>query len=112
MKNLTIRVLVGRLPVILSISSFAMAMQATLVQAQSFPPVVDTAVQPLPVNQVKAPPRPPGSANAVLNVGLDPLEVQRQERAHRHSKLEKKDHTRDDTRDDSPDDKRSTPKTK
>ena len=111
MKKHTIRVFRSKLPMILSISGFAMAMQATVVQAQSFPPVVDKAeeaqsagvvgraaqLRPVNVNKVKAPPRPPGSENVVVHVGMNPLEVQRQKRAHAPSKLEKKDHTRDDT---------------
>lgn len=111
MKEHTIRVFRSKLPMILSISGCVVAMQTTVVQAQPFPPVVDTAeeaqsagvlgraapLRPVNVNKVKAPPRPPGSENVVLHVGMNPLEVQRQKRAHAPSKLEKKDFTRDDT---------------
>ncbi|MDB5868349.1 MAG: hypothetical protein JWP96_681 [Polaromonas sp.] len=78
MKKYTLRVVASRLPVILAMGGFAVAMQASAVQA---------------------PPRPPGSDQVVVEAGVNPEEVTRQKRAHNHSKLAKKDHTRDDTRD-------------
>ena len=48
---------------------------------------------------VKAPPLPPGSALVRVEAGVSPEEVTRQKRAHKHSKLEKKDPTRDDSLD-------------
>lgn len=46
---------------------------------------------------VQAPPLPPGSGNVQVEAGLSPDEVARHKRAHKHSKLEKKDPTRDDS---------------
>ena len=43
--------------------------------------------------------RPPGSAMIQPDAGVSPAEVMRQKRAHKHSKLEKKDPTRDDSLD-------------
>ena len=51
---------------------------------------------------VKAPPLPPGSKLVQVDAGVTPEEVSRQKRAHKHSKLEKKDYTRDDSLDVSP----------
>lgn len=60
---------------ILALGGFAVAMQAWAVQA---------------------PPRPPGSDQVVVDAGVNPDEVQRQKRAHSHSRLTKKDLTRND----------------
>lgn len=84
MKKHTIGAFARRIPVIIAIGSFAMAAQAA---------------------GVKAPPRPPGSERVQVEAGLSPDEVGRQKRAHKHSKLEKKDHTRDDSLDVMPDPK-------
>jgi hypothetical protein len=89
MKKHTIRAFARRMPVILAIGSFAMAAQAAA---------------------VKAPPRPPGSERVQVEAGLSPDEVGRQKRAHKHSKLEKKDHTRDDSLDVLPEPKPGNPK--
>ena len=109
MKKQTIPVLVCKVPVILLLGSFAVAMSTTVVQAQSFPPVQETAmdvqssgvlnraVQARPSTKVQAPPRPLGSDKVTVAVGLNPLEIDREKRAHSHSKLVKKDFTRDDT---------------
>ncbi len=79
MKKHTIGLLVSRIPLILALGSFAMAVQAA--------------------SPVKAPPLPPGSAMIRPDAGVSPVEVMRQERAHKHSKLEKKDPTHDDSLD-------------
>ncbi|MEO6319686.1 MAG: hypothetical protein ABIO73_03585 [Polaromonas sp.] len=79
MKKHTIRVLVSRMPMIFALGSFAMAVHAA--------------------SPVKAPPLPPGSDKVRVEAGLSPEEVARQTRAHKHSKLEKKDPTRDDSLD-------------
>ena len=79
MKKHTIGLLVSRIPLILALGSFAMAVQAA--------------------SPVKAPPLPPGSAMIRPDAGVSPVEVMRQKRAHKHSKLEKKDPTRDDSLD-------------
>lgn len=78
MQKHTIRVLAGKLQAALALGGCAMAMQAGAVQA---------------------PPLPPGSSLVRVDAGLSPAEVTRQKRAHKHSKLEKKDFTRDDTLD-------------
>lgn len=78
MQTHTIRLLASKLPVALALGGCALAMQALAVQA---------------------PPLPPGSSMVRVEAGLSPDEVSRQKRAHKHSKLEKKDHTRDDTLD-------------
>lgn len=77
----TLRTLARRLPVLLALGGCAMAWQARAVQA---------------------PPLPPGSNLVRVEAGLSPDEVSRQKRAHKHSKLEKKDHTRDDSLDKPP----------
>lgn len=79
MKKHAIRVLVSRMPLIFALGSFAMAVHAA--------------------SPVKAPPLPPNSAMVRVEGGLSPDEVGRQQRAHKHSKLEKKDPTRDDSLD-------------
>ena len=79
MKKHTIGLLVSRIPLIFALGSFAMAVQAT--------------------SPVKPPPLPPGSAMIQPDAGVSPAEVMRQKRAHKHSKLEKKDPTRDDSLD-------------
>ena len=83
MKKHTIRILLRRIPLVYVLGSFALVAQAA--------------------SSVKAPPLPLGSDKVVVEVGLSPDEVSRQKRAHKHSKLEKKDHTRDDTLDALPD---------
>lgn len=77
MKKHTIRLLVSRMPIVFALASCG-AVMAT---------------------QVKAPPLPPGSEKVRLQAGVTPEEISRQKRAHKHSKLEKKDFTRDDTLD-------------
>jgi len=79
MKKHTIRVLVSRMPLVFVLGSFAMAVHAA--------------------SLVKAPPLPPGSDKVRVEAGVNPDEVTRQQRAHKHSKLEKKDPTRDDSLD-------------
>lgn len=78
MQKHTIRMLASKLPVALALGGCALAMHAMAVQA---------------------PPLPPGSSMVRVEAGLSPDEVSRQKRAHKHSKLEKKDPTRDDTLD-------------
>lgn len=84
MKKHTIRGLVGRMPLVFALGGFAMAAHAA----------------------VKAPPLPPGSEKIRIEAGVSPDEVGRHKRAHKHSKLEKKDPTRDDTLDALPDPKK------
>lgn len=50
---------------------------------------------PVAVARVKAPPLPPGSQKAQLQMGMNPMEVARARHAH---KKPKKDKTLDDTR--------------
>lgn len=78
MKKHTIRAFAQKMPVIFATGCFALAAQAS---------------------PVKAPPRPLGSDRVQVEAGLSPQEVGRQKRAHKHSKLEKKDYTRDDSLD-------------
>lgn len=78
MKHHTIRMLVGRMPIVFALAGCAMAVQAA---------------------PVEAPPLPPGSDKVRVQAGVTPEEVSRQKRAHKHSRLEKKDFTRDDTLD-------------
>jgi hypothetical protein len=78
MKKSSMRILLGRMPVVFALAGGAMAAQAS---------------------PVKAPPLPPGSDMVRVAPGLTPEEVTRQKRAHKHSGLEKKDFTRDDTLD-------------
>ena len=76
MKNNTIQVLIRRVSVMLVLGGLAVAVQA---------------------NPVQAPPQPPGSGQVRVDAGINPDEVARHQRAHKHSRLEKKDPTRDDT---------------
>jgi hypothetical protein len=76
MKNYKIPTLVSRVSGMLLLGAWAVAVQA---------------------NPVQAPPLPPGSNQVRLDAGLNPEEVARHKRAHKHSRLEKKDPTRDDT---------------
>lgn len=85
MKKHTIRGLVGGMPLVFALGGFAMAAHAA--------------------SPVMAPPLPPGSEKIVIEAGVSPEEVGRHKRAHKHSKLEKKDPTRDDTLDLLPDPK-------
>ncbi len=79
MKTHTIRVLVKKIPLVFAFGSFAVAVQTA--------------------SAVQAPPLPPGSDLIRVEAGLSPDEVMRHKRAHKHSRLEKKDPTRDDTLD-------------
>ncbi|MDB5742402.1 MAG: hypothetical protein JWR68_717 [Polaromonas sp.] len=85
MKKHTIGGLVSKLPLVLALGGFAMATAQTL-------------------SPVKAPPLPPGSEKVRVEAGVTVEEVDRQKRAHKHSRLEKKDPTRDDTLDALPSD--------
>ena len=76
MKNNTIQVLIRRVSVVLVLGGLAVAVQA---------------------NPVQAPPQPPGSDQVRVDAGINPDEVARHKRAHKHSRLEKKDPTRDDS---------------
>ena len=76
MKNNTIQVFAKRASVMLVLSGLAVT-----VLAEPVPP----------------PPLPPGSSNVSVDAGLDPDEVARHKRAHKHSSLEKKNPTRDDS---------------
>jgi hypothetical protein len=76
MKNNTIQVLMRRASVVLVLGGLAVAVQA---------------------NPVQAPPLPPGSGEVRVDAGINPDEVARHKRAHKHSHLEKKDATRDDS---------------
>lgn len=86
MKQHTIRMLVSKMPIVFALASCSWAMTA-----QASP--------------VTAPPLPPGSDKVRVEAGVTPDEVLRQKRAHKHSKLEKKDPTRDDSLDALPDPK-------
>ena len=76
MKNNTIQVLIRRVSVVLVLGGLAVAVQA---------------------NPVQAPPLPPGSGQVRVDAGINPDEVMRHKRAHKHSRLAKKDPTRDDS---------------
>jgi len=89
MKSHTIRVLFSGVPLVFALAGGAMAGQAS---------------------KVKAPPLPPGSNLVQVDAGVTPEEVSRQKRAHKHSKLEKKDYTRDDSLDAPPAPKNPKPK--
>lgn len=78
MKSHKIRVLFSGAPLVFALAGSAMAGQAS---------------------PVKAPPLPPGSNLIQVGAGVTPEEVSRQKRAHKHSKLEKKDYTHDDSLD-------------
>ena len=80
MKKHTIRILISRMPIVFALASCSFALVA-----QASP--------------VKAPPLPPGSDKVRVEAGVTPEESSRQKRAHKHSKLEKKDPTRDDSLD-------------
>lgn len=56
-----------------------------------------SAARLAPSNVVKAPPRPLASDKVVIGVGLNPVELKRQKKAHNADKVVKKDPTRDDS---------------
>ena len=73
-------------------ASSAAASRTSQIQASS------SAVARLaPANAVKAPPRPIASDKVVIGVGLNPVELKRQKKAHSSDKIVKKDPTRDDS---------------
>ena len=123
MKNKSKGVMVG-LQALLLAGSFTVAMSPAMAQTQALdvgedagvreqpapsaaaartkkiqaPASVSTAARPAPsVGAVKAPPRPIASDKVVIGVGLNPVELKRQKKAHSSDKIVKKDPTRDDS---------------
>ncbi|MEO5606344.1 MAG: hypothetical protein ABIR13_01985 [Polaromonas sp.] len=107
----------ARLPALLVMGSLTMAMQVSAAQTQPLDVGEDSAVREQPASSaaaknsqsqaseslapsnsaVKAPPRPIASDKVVIGVGLNPVELKRQHKAHSADKIVKKDPTRDDS---------------
>ncbi len=107
----------ARLPALLVMGSLTMAMQVSAAQTQPLDVGEDSGVREQPASNaaaktsqpqdsarlapsdstVKAPPRPIASDKVVIGVGLNPVELKRQQKAHSADKIVKKDPTRDDS---------------